>query len=809
MLMALFEGGRKKVINTELIKQRLSCVDFCQSKGLPITKAGDRCISPIRSGARNKTSFVCYADFWYDFSAGQGGDVIDLCALVDFGGDRGKAIRTLALKVGIDDDGSAEQWVEYTQNLNNKIAHWHANLSPEFRKYCNDRGITDATIDEIRIGQTEDGRLAIPYYKNGYVAYYITRAMPGSANPESKYMKASLADGYCEHIIWGLQSLERKSDTLVIAEGMFDILSFYQEQFPCISAVTGLFKKTQLPTVYSICRNFKQVFLVYDNDVISHAGDKFTTTMAKFLFEHRIPFVVGKVPPGYKDVSEYYQDGGDLQTLITDATDGVTALCSMLTDQKEFEATVRRACRYMTKSDVTLLFADIQRVAQWPSDWLKILCKECSTAPSEDAIVKEVANGYNLKYHRSLGFVEYNGKFWERITDETVMGYIGDALGVYRTGNKLSSILKVVKSETNTDELLDLNRHPVMNFINGTLELEPNIVFREHKQDDFCTYCLPYPYDANARSTLWEDYLNTVTDFDDKKISLLQEYAGYCLFTDCSMQKALNLIGEGSNGKSIFINVIKDIFSAPNVSNVSMSDLAKDFRSINLKHSMVNFASETRSDVTGAEEIFKKVVVGETISDSYKGKDVVDFSPRAKWILSSNNFMVSKTDQSDGWVRRFCFCEFKLRFCEDPKLPHERQADPTLERRLRTNEELTAIFNWVLQGYELLKATMTFTEPDDQHITTEDFVEITNPLVVFVKEFDINTCQDHSITNTDLFRSYRSWCDECGHKFMSKTSFEKRIPKIFREYRADLEQYRTNKNRGWRKIETITVTDLL
>ena len=93
----------------------------------------------------------------------------------------------LAKRVGIDDDGSTEGWVKYTEQLNAKIALWHKNLSPEYRKYCNDRGITDETINEIRIGQTENGRLAIPYYKNGYVAYYITRAMPGSANPEQVY----------------------------------------------------------------------------------------------------------------------------------------------------------------------------------------------------------------------------------------------------------------------------------------------------------------------------------------------------------------------------------------------------------------------------------------------------------------------------------------------------------------------------------------------------------------------------------------------------------------------------------------------
>lgn len=789
------------MIDTELIKQRISCIDYCQSKGLPISKSGDRCISPIRSGAKNKTSFVCFDNFWYDFGSGMGGDIIDLCALMDYDGNRGNAIRFLAKRVGIDDDGSMQEWLRYTEQLNAKIAYWHSNLSAEYRAYCNNRGITDATIDEIRIGQTDDGRLAIPYYKNGYVAYYITRAMPGSANPDSKYMKAK-KDGLNENIIWGLQSLDRKSDTLIIAEGMFDVLSFYQEQYPCISAITGHFSAAQIPSVLDIAKNFKRVFLVYDNDLVSHAGERFTEKMAKILFTHNIPFVVGQVPAGYKDVSEYYQASGSLQELVENAVDGVESLCSMLSEQSEFEQVVRKACRYMTKSDVALLFEKITRLAKWNPEWLKTLKQECSASPSEDSIVKEVTEKHILKFHGSVKFIEYNGKYWERITDETVMGYIGDALGVYRTGNKITSILKVVKSEVNSDELLELNRHAIMNFLNGTLELEPKIVFREHRKEDFCTYCLPYTYDPEAKSELWQHYLETVTDYDDKKIALLQEWGGYGLFTDCSLHKAFALIGEGRNGKSIYVNAIMDVYGRSNVSTVSMSDLVKDFHSIDLKYSLLNIASETRSDVTGAEEKFKKVTVGEVIRDCYKGKDVTEFAPRAKWFLNCNNFMTSKTDQSDGWIERFCFCEFKMRFCDEPRLPNERLADRTLEERLKAPEQLSAIFNWCLEGYKILKATKKFTEPDDQKQTREDFIEITNPLVVFVKEFDIKKCSDHMITNDDIYKNYTFWSAECNHKPLSKTQFSKRLPKIMREYRADIEPYRSGTIRGWRECKT-------
>lgn len=809
------------MIDLKAIKDRISCIDYCQSNGIAINREGGRCASPIRKGATNSTSFVCFKDYWYDFGSGTGGDVIDLAALLNHNGDKGAAIRDLARKSGVEDDTSYVGWFEYTQNLNNQIAYWHKNLSPEFRKYCNDRGIKDETIDRLRIGKDNEGALVIPYYKNGYVCYYARRWMEGCTwKPNEKdgkipkYKKMHKeSNPLAEHTLWGLWTLDRNKDLLVVAEGAFDVMSFEQEGYSCLSAITGSFSGEQQPEALRIAKTFKKVFLIYDNDGIGKtkggAGEKFTVKMAKILFAHSIPFIVGSVPRGYKDVSEYYQAGGDLQDLIDNAQDGTEALCGMITDEKEFEKVIRKTCRFLTKSDVALLFNKIQKLDKWDESWLKVLKQECSSAPSDDAIVKEITEKRNIKFHGTRGFVEYNGKYWEAIDDTTVKAYIGDALGVYRTGNKLNSILNVLKAEANDTELEDMNCHPVMNFVNGTLELEPNIVFREHRPEDLCTYCLAYPYDPDAKSAVWENYLNTTTDYDDKKISLMQEWAGYPMFTDCSLHKAFALIGEGRNGKSIYVNAIKDVYGASNVSSVSMTDLTKDFHSIKLKYSMINMATETRSDVTGAEENFKKATVGETITDSFKGKDRIDFEPRAKWFLNCNNFMVSKTDQSSGWIERFCFCEFKMHFTEEPKLPNDRPIDRTLESKLKETEALSAIFNWALEGYKVLKATMKFTEPDDQSVTRENFIEVTNPLVVFAKEFRINECDNHSITNDDLYKNYTVWCAECNHKPMTKTNFAQKVPKIFEKYRTDLERYRSSSSRGWRKKAIGETYDLL
>jgi DNA-binding protein HU-beta len=97
--------------------------------------------------------------------------------------------------------------------------------------------------------------------------------------------------------------------------------------------------------------------------------------------------------------------------------------------------------------------------------------------------------------------------------DTQIEQYISQALGIYSTGPRLSSILRVIKSATVTDKLFNMNS--VINFINGTLELtetEPFYSFREHSASDLCTYCLDYPYIPTATSPEWQTFIDTVTE---------------------------------------------------------------------------------------------------------------------------------------------------------------------------------------------------------------------------------------------------------------------------------------------------------
>ena len=782
------------MLDISQIKNRISCVDFAQQNNLPISKSGDRCTSPLRSGASNKTSFIVYDDFFFDFGSGEGGDVIDFAAKLLFKDDKGKAIKHLAKITGVSIENQQNQsWVKYTQNLCNKIQSYHEKLTTDDREYLYKRGITDETIDRNKIGRTPEGRLIIPYWKNGYVCYYATRAMPGGKYPDQKYKKMAI-DDYNEHTVWGLHTLDRnpERDLLIIAEGAFDALSFEQEGYSVISAITGHFSREQLPTALSIAKSFKQVFLVFDNDTITKAGEKFTIKMAKILTEKRIPCVVGNVPPTYKDVSEYYAAGGKLNFIIDNAKDGIEFLASKITNRNDFNTFARKVCRYMSKPDVDMFFKSVGQHTNFDPDWLKSLCKDCKSAPLDQTIAEEVTTKHKLLYNEKISFFQYNGTYWTSKTDTEISAYIADALGPYATGPKISSILKVIKSDVVTNKLFNVN--PVINFINGTLELSPKILFREHRAEDCCTYCLDYPYNPQATSTEWLKFLETVTNHDDKKICLLQELSGYVLFPDNRLQKCAVLIGSGANGKSVFLNVLTKIFGSANISNVEMSSLSQDFQVIQLMNSMLNISAETRTNVAGAESKFKQITAGDEISACYKGKDYITFKPRAKMFLACNEY-VKSSDTTEGWTRRFCFVDFPMHFVEtpNPNNPEELPIDRDIENKLTAPETLSAIFNWVLQGYQMLLACGYFTEPDDQREITEEFKELSNPLIEFAKEVEI----DKQINNATLYNLYKDWCDESGHNSLARNTFLKRIAKAFKEYRSDVEPYRTNKERGY------------
>lgn len=784
--------------DTSLIKQRISCVDVAQRCGLPIRQSGDRCVSPLRAGATNTSSFCVDTDFWYDFGSGSGGDCIDLLALVKHGGDRGKAIRELAALTGVPDDNPRpDGWLQYTQNLCNQIAYWQTQLTRNDYEYLHSRGLTDSTISELKIGRTEDGRLSIPYMKNGYVAYYCTRHLPGGSYPEAKYRKQR-RDDYCEHIVWGLDTLSRSGDTLVIAEGAFDAISFWQDGYPVLSAITGFFSKPQISTVLAAARKFSRVFIVYDDDSkTSNAGARFTMRTAELLTRHRIPFIVGAVPTPYHDISEYYAAGGDLQRIIDAAESGMEYIACHINDFSELESFVYKVARHTKRVQMDELFTKLKKLDRWNEKTLASLFKSATTAPPENIVADEILQSRQLVYIPAVGFYEYDSGKWTRIDDGIVKSYADRAYGEFSSAQRVNAICNLVKIRAlRTD--IQFDKQPLWNFVNGTLELETG-VFREHNPGDYCSMQVKYPYNPEASYDSWTRFIDDVTAGDPRVAELLQLIPGYVFEPTSKYERVFVLSGTGGNGKTRYLEILRQLFSGSNnsVSHLTPRGLLDRFQAIQLRESIVNIAGEIRSDIRDTEERIKSVASGEPLSACYKGQDFITFQPRTKLIFATNSQLASG-DTSDGLTRRLILVDFKVSFVDDPDPgdPYQRKKNVDILNDLNQELQSGGIFNWAYEGYKLLRAVGYFTETADQTQLLQEFKRASNPILVF--------WEDHrgdfggEITNQALYRDkYLQWCVDNGEKPLTSQAFYREFRKVSSR---DYEPYRTSKERGYRKI---------
>lgn len=766
------------MFDIQLIKQRISCVEVAQRCGLPVSESGDRCVSPLRSGAKNPSSFVVDDGFWFDFGDSRGGDVIDLLAEIKYQGDRGKAIRELARLTGVTDENPRpDGWLEYTQNLCNQIAYWQTQLTEDDYNYLHSRGLTDDTISQLKIGRTSDGRLSIPYMKNGYVAYYCTRYLPGGSYPESKYRKQK-RDDYCEHIIWGLDTLSRDGDTLIIAEGAFDAISFYQDGYPVISAITGFFSKSQIPTVVSIARKYKRVLIIYDDDsATSNAGAKFTMRMAELLTSKRIPFVVGTVPKPYHDVSDYYAAGGDLKYIIDNSEDGLYYIAGTLTTFEALETFVFKAARHTKRTVMENLLAHLKRTSTFDGKLLDSLFRAALTAPPETIIADEIMREHQLVYVHAVGFYEYSGSVWNRINDGIISGYADRAYGEFSTANRITAITKLLKTRALTE--VTFNTKPIWNFINGTLELDTGN-FREHSSGDYCSFISSYPYNPEATYRSWSKFIDDVTASDPIKAEILQFIPAYALMPHCKFEKVFCLCGSGGNGKSKYLEILRQLFGESNVTHITPRGLLDRFQRIGLRDSILNIAGEIKSNLNDVEEYIKLIASGEPISACYKSQDFVSFCSRAKLLFAMNGQLTS-SDTSDGLTRRIIIVDFKVSFVDfpDPNDPYQRLKNVDIMDELISELQSGGIFNWIYEGYKLLSKVGYFTETGDQEELLSEFKRASNPIRVFWEDNCADGYYDEIIYD-QIYGDYIKWCSEVGENPTSSQKFHAELKKLLR-----------------------------
>ncbi len=109
-----------------------------------------------------------------------------------------------------------------------------------------------------------------------------------------------------------------------------------------------------------------------------------------------------------------------------------------------------------------------------------------------------------------------------------------------------------------TPEEMDTD-HWVLNVENGTLDMRTRVL-SQHNHGDHLTKITHIAHDPEVGCPTWQKFLHRIMDGNTGLIYFLQKAVGYALTGDVSEQVIFFLYGStGKNGKSTFLNTIKDL----------------------------------------------------------------------------------------------------------------------------------------------------------------------------------------------------------------------------------------------------------
>jgi putative DNA primase/helicase len=366
----------------------------------------------------------------------------------------------------------------------------------------------------------------------------------------------------------------------------------------------------------------------------------------------------------------------------------------------------------------------------------------------------------------------------------------------------LASMIHLTKKKVRQASASDFDQDPwTLNTENGTVDLRTGTL-RPHRPEDLLSKMIPLRYDQHAECPQFMAFLFRImgshpdaSEGDninaEQMVSYLQKAFG-CAATGKPEKLLFVLYGEGNNGKTTLLEVIRDALGDKEYAG----QVQVDSLMIRPKEAVSSNAVNTDlADLQGCRFVSSsEVEQGQRLSLSrvkyltglgqIKARrlreNMITFQPTYKLFLDCNHRPVI-TDPNDAiWNRVKCI-PFKI------QIPKE-EIDKDLPTKLRT--ELPGILRWIVEG-AVLYHREGLGDPPDVTAATEQYRQESDRL----KEFFEDRCvlartgdgaswkRDGCwLPVSDLYAAYASWAEATGNKYpLSKDSFDERLQKLGRK----------------------------
>lgn len=411
----------------------------------------------------------------------------------------------------------------------------------------------------------------------------------------------------------------------------------------------------------------------------------------------------------------------------------------------------------------------------------------------------------DLRYTDAHGWLVWSGTHWERDSTDaveklakgTVRGMYAEAARIEdrddrrrlaewatrcEARKRITDMIALAKSDPairiNAD---DLDTDPwLLNVQNGRIDLRDGEL-RQHDREDLITRVCPVDYDPGATAPRWAAFLDEIMDSDGEMIAFLQRAVGHSLTGDTSERCLFLLWGTGRNGKSTFLRIIREMLDGYALHARAETILAKRGDAVPCDLARLKGARlVTFSEVDEGRRMFVsrvKEMTGGTdpITARFMRQNEFTFLPEFKPWIATNHRPTIHDDSDAIWDRLFTI-PFVVRVADD-------RIDKRLPEKLLG--ELPGVLRWAVEGCLGWQAARGLLPPEKVIAANTAYRTEMDTFAQWLDERCVLGLDTMQARGGELWKDYKTWCDDLNVRPMGSRKFGERLTERFRKEVAD------------------------
>lgn len=246
-------------------------------------------------------------------------------------------------------------------------------------------------------------------------------------------------------------------------------------------------------------------------------------------------------------------------------------------------------------------------------------------------------------------------------------------------------------------------------------------------------------------------------------IKIIQELFGYCLVKENLFERAFMFLGEGRNGKTKSVDIIKRFLGPENTCSIPIHDLQSgDFRISELFGKLANLGADLDSKSLFNTGIFKSLTGRDQISAKRKFMRDIHFVNYSKQIFACNE-LPEIYDKSLGFWDRWILIDFPNRFVSEQEYNSSddktnlKIINPYILEEIISDNEMTGLLNWALEGLNRLVKNKNFSYSQTTKEVKDQWTRKSNSFSGFFMDCVVEDWENR-LPKQDLKKAYTQYC---------------------------------------------------